>query len=108
MPQYFILTHFFLHYFIEFFEAPDNQFTGTIPMRFGNLPSLIALDLHSNKLNSQIPSNICNGVNKSLKKIDLSNNMVVTGKIPEEMSKCSDLGELLFLNCEFNRSRSTI
>jgi Leucine-rich repeat (LRR) protein len=80
---------------IAHFEAEGNQFTGTIPSRFGTLPSLKSLDLHKNKLDSEIPKNICDGLNRSLKKLDLSSNMNLKGKIPDEIGKCTDLGECI-------------
>ena len=81
---------------IAHFEAEGNQFTGTIPSRFGTLPSLKSLDLHKNKLDSEIPKNICDGLNRSLKKLDLSSNMNLKGKIPDELRFLSDLTSINF------------
>jgi hypothetical protein len=77
------------------FEAGGNFFTGTIPERFGTLDSLVTLDLHKNKFDSEVPRNICDGFNKSLKKIDFSDNMFIKGKIPVEIGKCSNLETLI-------------
>ena len=62
------------------FEAWDNQFTGTIPVSYGNWTNLAQFDVDGNQLTGTIPSTICNWKNMEYFYVAFND---LTGTIPE-------------------------
>lgn len=69
----------------------DNKLNGEIPGSFGNMSSLVKLDLSSNNVKGVIPDSI--GYLTSLLSLDLSKNHF-SGKIPSTIGKLRNLQEL--------------
>ncbi|XP_039048874.1 receptor-like protein 43 [Hibiscus syriacus] len=77
-------------------DFSSNQFMGEIPKTFGELHSLIVLNLSHNCLTGPIPSSF--GDLSELESLDLSSNKL-TGRIPIELN---NLGFLAVLNLSWN------
>ncbi|KAF7127696.1 hypothetical protein RHSIM_Rhsim11G0146000 [Rhododendron simsii] len=76
----------------------ENQFSGEIPVEFGEFKSLQNLSLYTNKLSGSLPQKI--GSHSGLEFIDVSENSL-TGPIPPEMCKNGKMTELLMLQNSF-------
>ncbi|KAK4278272.1 hypothetical protein QN277_016138 [Acacia crassicarpa] len=77
---------------MQFLRINQNNLSGNIPnLTFGQLESLIYLDMHSNSLIGSLPSAI--GNMKHLVKLDLSENKF-SGDIPMEFGECLQLTDL--------------
>merc|ERR1711994_850607 len=73
---------------MEYLDAWDNRFTGTISPDYRLMTKLVSLDLHGNNFDSVIPENLC--ASGSLLSLDLSNN-TITGTIPASLINCSKI-----------------
>ncbi|KAG5526199.1 hypothetical protein RHGRI_032468 [Rhododendron griersonianum] len=76
----------------------ENQFSGEIPVEFGEFKFLQNLSLYKNKLIGSLPQKI--GSHSGLEFIDVSENSL-TGPIPPEMCKNEKMTELLMLQNKF-------
>uniref|UniRef100_A0ACD5YN62 Uncharacterized protein n=1 Tax=Avena sativa TaxID=4498 RepID=A0ACD5YN62_AVESA len=73
----------------------NNNFTGLIPEKIGQLKALISLNLSSNRLSGEIPQPICNLTN--LQVLDLSVNHL-TGVIPAALNNLHFLSQFNISN----------
>jgi hypothetical protein len=64
---------------LNYIGFSDNQFTGSIPTRLFDLPTIRTINLHTNRLDGRIPENI--GDANALEVLLLSNN-ALTGSVP--------------------------
>ena len=67
---------------LRHFSLGGNQFSGVIPVSYGNLVNLLHLDLAHNQLTGGIPTSLGN-LNKA-SRIDLNNNQL-SGTVPDEV-----------------------
>ncbi|XP_073125315.1 receptor-like protein EIX2 [Henckelia pumila] len=91
--------------FLEHLDLSNNNLEGGIPKFLGNMSNLVYLDLSSNSLMlplSEIMSNFSGSVEKNLKHLDLSDNMI-TGSLPD-FSKFSSLNALVLRGNMLNGS----
>ncbi|XP_073122698.1 receptor-like protein EIX2 [Henckelia pumila] len=91
--------------FLEHLDLSNNNLEGGIPRFFGNMSNLVYLDLSSNSLMmplSEIMSNFSGSVERNLKHLDLSDNMI-TGSLPD-FSKFSSLNVLVLRGNMLNGS----
>ncbi|KAK9725046.1 hypothetical protein RND81_05G118300 [Saponaria officinalis] len=77
----------------------DNEFTGTIPDKFGNFQKLEQIDLSSNKLTGRIPNSL--GNLPRLSKLNLNDNKL-HGSIPSNLGSCQNLLYLYLSNNNLN------
>ncbi|CAE5965969.1 unnamed protein product [Arabidopsis arenosa] len=70
----------------------QNNFSGEFPHDFTNLPSLMHLDLHDNKISGNVPSFI-SWLSSSLEVLSLRNNSL-EGSIPEGIAILKSQGEI--------------
>ncbi|KAM7268356.1 hypothetical protein ACFE04_010522 [Oxalis oulophora] len=73
---------------LQFLDASVNLISGPIPPSFGDLLSLIALNLSSNALKGEIPTNL--GQIKSLRYLSLAHNNL-TGTVPSSLGLLQSL-----------------
>ncbi|KAK6913350.1 Leucine-rich repeat [Dillenia turbinata] len=73
---------------LKLFDASRNQIMGSIPDSFGNLMSLVALNLSWNLLQGQIPYSL--GQIKTLKYLSLAGNNL-TGSVPSSLGRSHSL-----------------
>lgn len=77
-----------------------NRLTGSIPLTLFNMSSLEGLSLSANRLSGGLPENLCEGIPR-IQGIYLSLNYELSGKLPENMSLCSELRILTLMNNKF-------
>ncbi|GFY88740.1 receptor-like protein kinase 2 [Actinidia rufa] len=79
-----------------FFDASENDISGSMPQSIGELKSLVLLDLSGNKLNGLIPHGLANLRNLT---VLLLNNNTLSGQIPTGLP---NLPSLTTFNVSFN------
>ncbi|XP_023536141.1 receptor-like protein kinase HAIKU2 [Cucurbita pepo subsp. pepo] len=77
----------------------DNQFSGHVPVEFGEFKSLVNLSLYRNRLTGPLPQSI--GSWAAFDFIDVSENFL-TGSIPPDMCKQGTMQKLLILQNNFS------
>ncbi|XP_061370098.1 receptor-like protein kinase 7 [Gastrolobium bilobum] len=79
----------------------ENQFSGAIPEKLGDLESLVELSLYDNKLTGPLPQKLGSWVGMQF--IDVSDNSL-SGPIPPDMCMNNQITELALLNNSFSGS----
>lgn len=79
------------------FYAANNNFTGMIPVDYGKLQSLSALELDHNRLTGSLPADL--GQLGRLEVLHVQNNML-SGQVPD-LSKLANITSLLLQNNAF-------
>ena len=92
------------HTTIELFHVNDNQLTGAIPPEFGNMTALKELDLAGNSLTGTVPQELSFLMfDGALKVLNLTNNVGLSGTIPEELCALEEddpiLGNAVDFDC---------
>ena len=78
-------------------DLKNNKLVGTISPHIGNLSFLRSLNLASNSFHGGIPSEV--GYLTRLRNLNLSQNPILGGKIPVNLSHCSNLQ---YLDLQYN------
>ncbi|CAH9134958.1 unnamed protein product [Cuscuta epithymum] len=86
---------------LKWLDLSANNFHGSIPPSFGNLPHLEFLDLSFNNFENSIPKEL--GRLRNLKTLNISNNML-SGSIPDELKGLGGLSDLQIWANKLNRS----
>ncbi|CAO2044576.1 unnamed protein product [Urochloa humidicola] len=110
LPVYPLYTPQSLQYrmpsaFPKVLKLGNNNFTGEIPNRIGQLKGLLSLNLSFNKLSGRIPEAICN-ITK-LQVLDLSSNNL-TGTIPAALNDLNFLSQFSVSNNDLDGTIPTV